>query len=100
MKTIKIAILIISSYFLFSDQSKNIPTWERRYGTAERAEFAWDIVETDDGSFVICGIMIGKNLFDINGWVIKIDNKGEIILDKRIGWKMAGFPQLCYFKQE
>jgi hypothetical protein len=91
MKTMKIAILIISSYFLFSDQSKNISTWERRYGTAERAEFAWDIVETDEGSFVVCGIKSCKNLFDINGWVIKIDREGEIIWTKELGGKWQDF---------
>jgi hypothetical protein len=83
--------LTISPYFLLSDSSKQISTWERRYGTAERAEFAWDIVETDEGSFVVCGITIGKNLFDINGWVIKIDNKGEIIWTKELGGKWQDF---------
>lgn len=36
--------------------SAQIPSWEGQYGKTDRAELAWDIVETSDNNFVICGI--------------------------------------------
>jgi len=85
------AVLIVSAHLQFADQNKHISTWERRYGNVEKAEFAWDIVETDEGNFVICGITIGKNLLNINGWIVKINNQGDVIWTKELGGEGQDF---------
>ncbi|MDZ7377265.1 MAG: T9SS type A sorting domain-containing protein, partial [candidate division KSB1 bacterium] len=53
-------------------------------------ELAWDIVETADNHFVICGYTLGKSIWDLDGWIINIDSSGELVWTKQIGSQGIG----------
>jgi hypothetical protein len=68
-------------------------TWEREYGAPNRAELAWDIVESPDHNFVICGITIGSLAWDLDGWIICINSRGDVLWTKQIGSQGLGAGQ-------
>lgn len=58
--------------------------WQKTYGGNSDDE-AWDICESEDGGYVIVGrtISFGAKLWDL--YVIKIDNKGNVLWEKLYG---------------
>lgn len=67
-----------------------LSTFEKRYGNADRAEGAWDIVESAGGSFVIVGAtfnpkFVAITLGDADGLVMKINSAGDMLWTKRLG---------------
>ncbi|MGB9721883.1 MAG: T9SS type A sorting domain-containing protein [bacterium] len=66
-----------------------IPTWERRYGIPDRAEFALGgIVETINGDFVVSGATFNRspfNLWGIDGYIVKINAYGDTLWTRRVG---------------
>ncbi len=87
MKKLVCAIILLAVTHLGLAQ---IPTWERQYGKANRAELAWDIVECDGGEFVICGFTLGGLPWDLDGWIIKINAFGDTIWTKQVGSQGLG----------
>ena len=63
-------------------------TWEKQFDNHGNADIAWDIVETPTGDFVIVGTtgptpcQLGCNW---DGWVIRINARGEIIWTRQVG---------------
>lgn len=70
-----------------------IPSWERQYGKTDRAELAWDIVETPDNNFVICGITLGSMPWDMDGWIIEINAFGDTVWTRQVGSQGLGAGQ-------
>jgi hypothetical protein len=72
------------------DTSGNI-LWQRSYGGTQ-SENAYDIQQTNDSGFVICGIASSNN-GDVTGlhgiycdvWVVKIDSAGNLQWQKTLG---------------
>jgi hypothetical protein len=72
-------IYLILSYCLGFSQ-----TWPQIYGDAISA-YGWDLIESYDKGYLICG-SIDKNaeLFKF-GWLIKTDINGNVLWDKKFG---------------
>ncbi len=78
-------VLMFSLAWKLSVASAQIRTWERQYGKPNRAEFAWDIVETSENNFVVCGITLGSVPWDLDGWIISINSNGDTLWTRQIG---------------
>lgn len=72
--------------FLNVDRDTGIKQWEKTYGDEHNNE-AYDFTATLDDCFVFCGstekIDSAKDF-----WVVKIDNKGEVLWENTFGWNM------------
>lgn|GEM_PF-781138 len=81
--------VILLCVIVTSFSNAQIPTWIRQYGIPDRADFALGgIVETDNGSFLICGATFNRSPFlpwDVDGYFIKINSYGDTIWTRRVG---------------
>jgi hypothetical protein len=71
------------------DKSGNL-LWEKTYG-GSRDEIAYDVIETDDHGFLLCGLT-GSNDGQVAGnhgpndlWIIKTDSTGNLLWQKCLG---------------
>lgn len=72
-----------SPWLLQLDSLGNI-VWEKVYETTYFS-FASDIVQTDDGSFLITGYKAITLAGSIDAWLFKIDSVGNMLWEKMIG---------------
>ncbi len=98
MKTHHYKINIPFSFFIFIPTIllSQIPTWEREYGIQNRADFSMGrVVETNGGDFVICGSTLPMYfpLWNIDGYIVKVNAYGDTIWSKRVGDSLGGYPK-------
>lgn len=64
-------------YYLLRTDSAGQLLWERTYGGADD-EYGWDLSTTADGGFVLAGQTESFGSGDIDGYLIKVDDAGEM----------------------
>ncbi len=58
--------------------------WEKVYGESGY-DYAISIIQTTDGGYAVAGLTQSKETDYIDGWIIKLDNKGNIDWEKVYG---------------
>ena len=58
--------------------------WDRTYG-GKYDDWAFSIIQTTDGGYAVAGITFSKGAGNGDFWVIKLDNKGNMIWDRTYG---------------
>ena len=73
-----------SDVFIIKIDYNGEKIWEKAYGnpTFPNHEWAYDILETKDGGFLIAGARDRYSDGSVNGLLISIDKKGELIWEK------------------
>ncbi|MGH2667480.1 T9SS type A sorting domain-containing protein [Flavobacterium sp.] len=87
----KKTLLLFLSFCAFTAQSQDI-LWEKSYG-GKHAEFLFDAVPTPDYGFILAGSSISDkngnksdaNKGDLDYWIWKMDEKGELDWQKSFG---------------
>lgn len=78
MKTKYLFFLIFLNYSIIYGQ---VPLFENIYGTNGKAEFAYDIIETPDGGFLMTGITMNNPnpTNSLDGKIKKVDANGNLL---------------------
>ena len=60
--------------------------WDKTYGE-ESIDGAYSIIETTDDGYAVAGIryFFGKTRWEV--WVIKLNDRSDIVWDKNLRWK-------------
>jgi hypothetical protein len=59
-------------------------TWERTYGENDH-DMAYSIIQTSDDNYAVAGINSSKGSGGKDAWIIKLDEKGNMLWDKTFG---------------
>lgn len=64
--------------------------WEKTYGTTDSIDVIFDAVETEDNDYLLLGVQSDGDNSTVDGqnqdiWLIKIDQNGEILWEKKYG---------------
>lgn len=66
--------------------------WEKTFGGYHLNEEAFSIVQTQDSGYVVCGEIENWSERNFDVWIIKLNKKGDIVWNNRIGgydWEMG-----------
>jgi hypothetical protein len=58
--------------------------WDKTFGGSDD-DYAWSLIQTDDGGYAVAGLTSSKGAGEEDAWVIKLDDKGNMLWDKTYG---------------
>jgi len=80
-----LSLIGLMCLFVFAEKEVlPIITWDKTYG-GSGDDWAWSLIQTTDGGYAVAGETSSKGAGDRDFWVIKLDNKGNMIWDRTYG---------------
>ncbi len=78
-------VFIFLSLMLHSTLSVNQNIiYEKIYGRVNRGQFAYDVIETSDGNFFVCGVSAINSPWGFDGYILKINQNGDTLWTKTL----------------
>jgi len=68
---------VLISFWCIGYAAEEILTWDKTFGGIE-ADMANSIIQTADGGYAVCGYTGAKDWGEVDSWVIKLDEKGNL----------------------
>ncbi|MEA2054599.1 MAG: hypothetical protein U9O96_05735 [Candidatus Thermoplasmatota archaeon] len=67
------------------ERKSNDGEWNKKLGDSNHDESAMDIIQTDDGGYIIAGVIMSHGVWKGDVWLTKIDKEGNEIWSKTFG---------------
>jgi len=80
-----LSLIGLMCLFVFAEKEVlPIITWDKTYGGSSD-DWAYSLIQTTDGGYAVAGETSSKGAGEKDFWVIKLDNKGNMIWDRTYG---------------
>ena len=77
-------LLMLISFCCVGYTAEETLTWDKTFGGSDR-DVALSIIQTEDGGYAISGYTRSKGKGKADAWVIKLNNKGNMVWNKTFG---------------
>ncbi len=80
IRTILFCLVLLFPFHSFGQ----IILYEKMHGVPNRGQFAYDIIETTDGNFLLCGISAINSPWGFDGKIMKVNQNGDTLWTKTL----------------